>query len=61
MLVFLLVKNRKCEWFIFNITELINLNTVFKTEYTPFLKVKYTNKQIDYENEIKELNKQLVR
>ena len=46
---------------IFHITEIININTSIKSQYTPFIKQKYTNKQIDYDKQIKNLDKQLDR
>ena len=42
------------------ITEII-INATIKSQYTPFIKQKYTNKQIDYDKQIKDLDKQLDR
>ena len=42
------------------ITEII-INAAIKSQYTPFIKQKYTNKQIDYDKQIKDLDKKLDR
>ena len=46
---------------LFGMIDLAKTDELINDYYTPFIKSKYDNKQIDYENEIKELDKQLDR